>query len=126
MINQWKEKAKKIKRDIYTLYLAYGKPGVPWYAKVFGGLVVAYAFSPIDLVPDFIPILGYLDDLILLPIGITLALKMIPKTVIQEARLEAEQRLEKGHPDNWIVGGIIILIWVTLVVFVLLRVFGRR
>ncbi len=118
MLQEWKTKAKFIKREIYTLYLAYGKKGVPWYAKVFGALVVAYAFSPIDLIPDFIPVLGYLDDLILLPLGISLAIKMIPEAVLLEARAEAAIRLETGHPQNWIVGGIILVLWLVLIVWV--------
>jgi uncharacterized membrane protein YkvA (DUF1232 family) len=107
-----KEKARQLKRQTYVLYLAYRSPGTPWYAKVFGALVVAYAFSPIDLVPDFIPILGYLDDLILVPAGIALALKMIPEEVLAAARRQAETEFVDGKPKNWVVGAIIIAIWV--------------
>ena len=124
MLQQWKSKAKTIKREIYTLYIAYGKKGVPWYAKAVGALVVAYAFGPIDLIPDFIPILGYLDDLILLPLGISLAIKMIPEAVLTEARTEAALRLETGHPQNWIAGGIIIVLWLVLIVWVVVRIMG--
>jgi uncharacterized membrane protein YkvA (DUF1232 family) len=124
MLQQWKTKAKLIKREIYTLYIAYGKKGVPWYAKAFGALVVAYAFSPIDLIPDFIPVLGYLDDLILLPLGISLAIKMIPETVLVEARAEAALRLEAGHPQNWIAGGIIIVLWLIVIMWVIFKVLG--
>ncbi len=74
-----KAKAREIKTETFTLALAYRSPATPWYAKVFAAVVVAYAFSPIDLIPDFIPVLGYLDDVILVPLGISLALKMIPK-----------------------------------------------
>ena len=70
---------EKLKRQIFILYYAYKDDRVPWYAKVFIACVVAYAFSPIDLIPDFIPILGYLDEVILLPLGIMLAMKMIPR-----------------------------------------------
>ncbi len=126
MLQQWKTKTKLIKQEIYTLYIAYGKKGVPWYAKAFGALVVAYAFSPIDLIPDFIPVLGYLDDLILLPLGISLAIKMLPKEVLLEARAEAAQRLETGHPQNWIAGGIIILLWLAVIGWVVFRVLGRN
>jgi uncharacterized membrane protein YkvA (DUF1232 family) len=77
-IEQWKSWVKKLKREIFTLYYAYQNPHTPFFAKFATILVVAYAFSPIDLIPDFIPILGYLDDLILLPIGIMLAIKLIP------------------------------------------------
>ncbi|CAM3482877.1 DUF1232 domain-containing protein [Marinicrinis lubricantis] len=81
-----KSNAREIKRNIFVLYLAYKDPRVPWYAKLFAIAVVAYAFSPIDLIPDFIPILGYLDDLILVPLGITIALKMIPTPVIEDCK----------------------------------------
>ena len=93
---------------------------MPWYAKVFTAVVVAYAFSPIDLVPDFIPILGYLDDIILVPLGITLALKMIPKEVLADARVRAELEFADGKPKNWIAGAVIILIWIVLTALVVL------
>lgn len=81
IIENWKQSARKLKTETYALYLAYKHPGTPWFAKAFAGLVVAYAFCPLDLVPDFVPVLGYLDDLILVPLGITLALKLIPAAV---------------------------------------------
>lgn len=121
---KFKAKARDLKHQTYVLYLAYRSPDTPWYAKVFGALVVAYAFSPVDLVPDFIPILGYLDDLILVPLGIAFALKMIPDAVLAEARLQAESEFVDGKPQNWVVGGIIIAIWVivlALVVFWTMR-----
>jgi len=84
-IEQWKQQAKKLKVEVYALYLAYQDPRVPWFAKVFVACVVGYAFSPIDLIPDFIPIIGYLDDLVLIPLGIKLALSMIPENVMNES-----------------------------------------
>lgn len=113
-------KARQIKQQTFVLYLAYRNPDTPWYAKVFGALVVAYAFSPIDLVPDFIPVLGYLDDLILVPVGIALALKMIPVAVLKEARLEAETGFIDGKPKSWVVGAIIIAIWVIVLALAVL------
>lgn len=107
-----KNKAREIKRNIFVLFLAYKDPRVPWYAKLFAALVVAYAFSPIDLIPDFIPVLGYLDDLIIVPIGITLALKMIPLSVIEECRERAEEIRKKGRPKNWVTGALFILLWI--------------
>jgi len=106
----WKQKAKGLKADVIALYYAYRDPRVPWYAKLFIILVVGYALSPIDLIPDFVPVLGYLDDLILIPLGVALALKMLPMTVMEEARLKAKQFEEK--PKNWIAGVVIIVIWV--------------
>ena len=109
-----KIKAREIKAETFTLALAYKSPATPWYAKVFAAVVVAYAFSPIDLIPDFIPVLGYLDDIVLVPLGITLALKMIPEEVLAEARLQAQEAFPDGKPKNWVVGAVIILIWVVL------------
>ncbi|MCL5780961.1 MAG: YkvA family protein [Firmicutes bacterium] len=117
-MGKWKQQAKKIKRDVYALYFAYRDQRVPWYAKVFIACVVAYAFSPIDLVPDFIPVLGYLDDLVLIPLGVALALKMIPAPVMEESRDKAE-RLLKEKPKNWVAGAIILLIWVSLLALIL-------
>ncbi|MCC8435162.1 DUF1232 domain-containing protein [Brevibacillus sp. M2.1A] len=109
-----KRKAKSLKLEAYVLYFAYKDSRVSWYAKLFAILVVAYAFSPIDLIPDFIPILGYLDDIILVPLGIWLALKLIPKPVISDCREKAQQLLTKGKPKNWIIGVLFILIWILL------------
>lgn len=82
MFSKIKNWAKQLKRQIYVLYLAYKDPRMPLFTKIFTVSVVAYAFSPIDLIPDFIPILGYLDDLILVPLGVYFALKLIPKPVL--------------------------------------------
>jgi len=89
MLESWKGRARRLKGETYALYLAYRDPRTPWYAKVFAALVVGYAFSPIDLIPDPIPVLGYLDDLLLVPLGIALALKMIPLAVLDECREQA-------------------------------------
>ena len=96
----WKHKAHELRIQTFALYYAYRDPRVPWYAKGWIALVVAYAFSPIDLIPDFIPVLGYLDDLVLLPLGVYLALKMIPEQVMQEGRAKAQGHFEKGEPVN--------------------------
>ncbi|PKV66522.1 YkvA family protein [Pontibacter ramchanderi] len=110
MLQQWKATVRKLKEDIYTLYLAYRDPRVPFHAKVVLIITVAYAFSPIDLIPDFIPVLGYLDDLLLLPLGIWLSIKLIPNEVVQEYREKAKQQLLERKP-NYIMAGIIVLIW---------------
>jgi uncharacterized membrane protein YkvA (DUF1232 family) len=86
---QLKSKLLSLKKEVHALYLAARDKRTPWYAKAFAGLVAAYALSPIDLIPDFIPVLGYLDDLLIIPAGITLAIKMIPKEVMAEARARA-------------------------------------
>jgi uncharacterized membrane protein YkvA (DUF1232 family) len=103
--------AKRIKRQLFMLYFAYKDVRVTWYAKLFAACVVAYAFSPIDLIPDFIPILGYLDDVILVPLGIMAALKMIPKAVLSDCEAKAEELMTKGKPKNWVVGSLILVIW---------------
>lgn len=112
VLDKLKKTARELKRNIFVLFLAYRDPRVPWYAKLFAAMVVAYAFSPIDLIPDFIPVLGYLDDLLLLPLGIAFALRMIPEAVIEEYRVKAEEIRSQGKPRNWVAGVIFILIWI--------------
>jgi uncharacterized membrane protein YkvA (DUF1232 family) len=113
-IEKWKQRASKLKTETFALYLAYKDPRTPWYAKAFAGLVVAYAFSPIDLVPDFIPVLGYLDDLILVPLGVALAHKMIPAQVMNECRTKAQTDMRDGGTVNWVGAVVIVLVWVGL------------
>ena len=105
---QW---ARRIKRDTYALYLAARDRRTPWYAKLFAACVVAYAFSPIDLIPDFIPVLGYLDDVIIVPLGIVLALKMIPADVMAECRAAAEADRPSSKPRNYVGAAAIVAIW---------------
>jgi len=105
-----KEKANQLKIDTYALYLAYRDPRVPLYAKIFVSIVVAYALSPIDLIPDFIPILGYIDDLIIIPAGIYLSLKMIPREVLEECR-EKAQSASIDNKAKWVAALIIALMW---------------
>lgn len=115
-----KQKSRHLKIEIYALYLAYRDPRVPWYAKAFVALVVGYAFSPIDLIPDFIPVLGYLDDLFLIPLGVAVALKMIPKTVLEECREKAQKIMQQGRPVNRMAAVVIIAIWLFLAALVIL------
>lgn len=114
MLDGLKQRARLLKTEVYALYLAYKDPRVPWYARLFAAGVVAYAVSPIDLIPDFIPVIGYLDDLILVPIGIVLALKMIPPEVMAECRERASDALREGRPIGWIAVGAIVGVWVVL------------
>lgn len=97
---------------MYAVCLAYKDPRVPWYAKFLAACVVAYAFSPFDLIPDFIPILGYLDDLILLPLGIYFVLKMIPDEVMAECRIKAQAMMSQDRPRNWPAAGVIVVVWI--------------
>jgi uncharacterized membrane protein YkvA (DUF1232 family) len=108
--------AKLLKADIVALWFAYRNPLTPWHAKAFTLLVVAYAFSPIDLIPDFIPVLGYLDDLVLLPLGIWLALRLMPPAVIAGARTQAQAWLEarRPKPRNWVAAAVFVALWCTL------------
>ena len=114
IFEKWKQKARDLKKETFAIYLAYKDPRVPWYAKALAVCVVGYALSPIDLIPDPIPILGYLDDLVLIPLGIALVVRMIPSEVLQECRQKAETAFRQGKPKNWIAGTIIIIIWIIL------------
>ncbi len=119
-IKSW---AKRLKKQIFVLYFASKDARVPWYAKLFTAGVVAYTFSPIDLIPDFIPILGYLDEVILVPIGIMFALKMIPSAVIADCEVKAEEMMKNGKPKNWVVGSLIILLWVLLFIWMVIKAY---
>ena len=121
-IENVKKKIRNLNQKIYILYLAYRHPSTPWYAKAFAALVIGYAFSPIDLIPDFIPILGYLDDLLLVPLGIGLALKMIPQVAFISAQEQAAAETEKQIPHQRIAGVIIIMIWVSLITLIVIWV----
>lgn len=113
-VDRWKQRARGLKKETYALYLAAGDARVPWYAKLLAVCVVGYAFSPIDLIPDFIPVVGYVDDLVLVPLGIALVLKMIPAEVMTECREKAHAVMAKGKPTNWAAAGVIIAIWLLL------------
>ena len=108
----WKQYARQLKTEVYALYLAYQDPRTPWYARVFAACVAAYAFSPIDLIPDFIPILGYLDDLILLPIGVFFALKLISPSVLAESRSQAAELVKQSKPISKWGAALIVIIWI--------------
>lgn len=120
-IENWKKRANFLKKEIFTLYLAYRDPRVPWYAKLLIICVVGYALSPIDLIPDFIPVLGYLDDLILLPLGVFLSIKMIPPQIVAECRQKAERHMIKSQPKNWIAAGVIIFLWTLILIWIVIR-----
>ena len=113
-LEAWKERARGLRREVYTLYFAYRDPRVPWYAKALAACVVGYAFSPIDLIPDPVPILGYLDDLVLVPLGVLAVRRMIPEEVLAECRQRADALIRQGKPINWIAAGVVIALWVGL------------
>jgi len=116
ILDTWKTRARQLKTDIYALYLAYKDPRTPWYARIFAAVVVGYAFSPIDLIPDPIPVLGYLDDLVLIPLGVFLALKMIPPQVMVDSRQKAVEVMDQGKPVNKAAALVIVIIWIGLAV----------
>ena len=119
-LNSWKTKTARLKDETYALYLASKDSRTPWYAKVFAGLIIGYALSPIDLIPDFIPVVGYLDDLIIVPAGIALLIRMIPKEIMEECRTKARVQ-PLSNKKNWIAAIIVVLIWM-LVIYSLIRV----
>lgn len=105
--------AEAIRRDVMALYLAARDPRVPWFAKLVAGAVLAYALSPIDLIPDFIPVLGYVDDLIILPLGIMLAIRLIPPAVMDEHRATATSA---GETPRSLTGAVmVVVIWLAVV-----------
>jgi uncharacterized membrane protein YkvA (DUF1232 family) len=105
----WREQARKLKQDVVAIALAMRDPRVPWYAKALGACVVAYALSPIDLIPDFIPVVGYLDDLVLVPLGLFLLLRLIPAPVMAEHRAAAAELAQR--PVSYAGAAAIIVIW---------------
>jgi uncharacterized membrane protein YkvA (DUF1232 family) len=113
-IQRWKSWARRLKLETYAIYLAYKDPRTPWLARLFAACVVGYAFSPIDLIPDVIPVLGYLDDLVLVPLGVSIALRMIPPPVLAECRGKARTVLEQGKPTNRAAAVVIVGIWLLL------------
>ncbi|HVF24569.1 MAG TPA: YkvA family protein [Anaerolineales bacterium] len=116
MFEKLRARAQKLKNEAYAIYLAAKDPRTPWYAKALIYFVVAHTFSPIDLIPDFIPVLGYLDDLIITPLGIALAVRLIPAEVLAEARLTvATQGVARGV--GLIGAGIIIIIWILAIIW---------
>jgi uncharacterized membrane protein YkvA (DUF1232 family) len=113
MLRKWKETVRKLKEDVFTLYLASKDPRVPFAAKVVLVITVAYAFSPIDLIPDFIPLLGYLDDLLILPLGIWLCIKLIPAPILARYRQQAREQMHQRKP-NYIMAAVILIIWLLI------------
>jgi uncharacterized membrane protein YkvA (DUF1232 family) len=113
-VDTWKRRAGELKIEVYAIYLAYKDPRTPLHVRIFAACVAAYAFSPIDLIPDPIPILGYLDDLVLIPLGVFLALKMIPSPVMAECRVKAGEAMRQGKPVNRVATVVIVGIWLML------------
>jgi membrane protein DedA with SNARE-associated domain/uncharacterized membrane protein YkvA (DUF1232 family) len=122
-VREW---AQNLRRDVHAVYLAAHDPRVPWYAKGLALLIAAYAVSPVDLIPDFIPVLGHLDDVILIPLGIWLLLRLIPSDLLDEHRRAAEASAER--PTDWRIGAIFVAIWAIALAFSVrwsIEFFGR-
>ncbi|WP_250123531.1 YkvA family protein [Chroococcidiopsis sp. CCMEE 29] len=113
MLN-WKKQVRQLKKQTYVIYLACKDSRVPWYARALAALIVAYALSPIDLIPDVIPVIGYLDDLILVPLGIILVMRMIPPEVLGECREKAEATMSQTLPKSRSAAVVVIVIWLLL------------
>lgn len=107
----WSQRVRQLKSETYALYLAYKDPRTPWHARLWLALVLGYALSPIDLIPDFIPVLGYLDDLVLIPAGIIIAIKLLPAPVLADCRLKAQTEMASDKPQNRTAAIIIVAIW---------------
>ncbi|MEJ2122566.1 MAG: YkvA family protein [Alphaproteobacteria bacterium] len=114
MLAKLKQTAGRLKAETFALYLAARDPRTPWYAKLLVAAIVAYALSPIDLIPDFVPVLGYLDDLILIPLGIALAVRLVPDDVLCECRARARLTLQSEAPVSRTAAAVVVAIWITL------------
>lgn len=117
-----KENAKTLQIYLPALFIAMQKKTTPISAKIIAGVAVGYALSPIDLIPDFIPVLGYLDDLILLPLLVMLCIKLIPAEVMEQCKIEARDLWHNGKPKKWYYGIPILIIWIGLVLLILSKV----
>ncbi len=127
MLSRLKSQADRLKTETYALYFAASDPRTPWYAKALVFLVIAYALSPIDLIPDFIPVLGYLDDLIVVPAGIALALTMIPPEVMADARRKAVA--SPSGRLGLLGAAIVVILWILAIIFlaaVILKITGKH
>ena len=119
MFNKLKKKAEQITQNMSILYIAYKRKDVPMIAKIMIIIAIVYALSPIDLIPDFIPILGYLDDLIILPILIYISIKIIPQSILKECEKEAEKIIIDGKYKKWYYGIPVIIIWIIIGIIIL-------
>lgn len=122
MFETVKDWSARLKRDALALWLAYRDPRTPWHAKAVAAAVAVYAFSPIDLIPDFIPVLGYLDDLLIVPLGVALAVRLVPLEVMAECRERAERELAE-KPRSLVGAIVVVAIWVAVVAAVAVALF---
>jgi len=119
---RFRETVRRIKRDGYALFLVFGDPRVPWYVKALAGFAVAYAFSPIDLIPDFIPVLGLLDDMVVIPLLVAIVIRLLPRGIMDECRERAERELI-GKKPKVVVGAVfVVVVWCAIAALALRRV----
>ena len=126
MMQSWKRRARQLSAQTYTLYLAYRHPKTPWYAKLLAALIVGYVFSPIDPIPDFIPGVGLLDEMVVVPIGVWMATKMVPQVVLEECQEKASAVAQGEKPVSCVAAVVVVGVWlvcVALAVFLALCVF---
>ena len=123
LIEKLKERAHHLKAETFALYLAARDPRTPWYAKLIVAGIVAYVLSPVDLIPDFVPVLGYLDDLVLVPLGIALAIQLIPHSVLAECRVRAKEAMQNGKPVSWVAAAVIVVIWLMVAALCIIWVY---
>lgn len=124
----WRERTRVLKQETFTLVVACRHPHVPWYAKTLALLVVGYALSPIDLIPDFIPVLGYLDDLVLIPLGFLLVIRLIPAEVLAECRRQSEEIVGRASRAGKIAAVVIVAVWIltaALLLWLVVRALNR-
>lgn len=118
-LSRWRESAEALEAQVYAIYLAYRHPRTPWYAKALALAVTAYALSPIDLIPDVIPVLGYLDDLLIVPAGVLLVVRLVPPAVMAECRARAAELQAAGAPQFRWMGAVVVALWLVALVFVI-------
>ena len=126
MMQSWKRRARQLSAQTYTLYLAYRHPKTPWYAKLLAALIVGYVFSPIDPIPDFIPGVGLLDEMVVVPIGVWIATKMVPQVVLEECQEKASAVAQGEKPVSRVAAAVVVGVWlvcVALAILLALRVF---
>ncbi len=120
-----RSRASALKNETLALYLACRDPRVPWYAKALGLAIIGYALSPIDLIPDFIPVLGYLDDIIIIPAGVALLLRLVPKPIMAEMRERARFEFARGTPKSRLAAGLVLSAWIVALALVVWLILSR-
>lgn len=113
VLASWKERAEEVESEVYALWLAFRDDRTPFVARALIACVVAYAVSPVDPIPDFVPVLGYLDELVVLPVGVALALRFVPEDVLEASRSRADEEIDVGRA-RWVAAAITVLSWIAL------------